>query len=172
MRLKLLLLIAILLTPLPTYGAINSVEDANRAMIDRWSIEENIGYEVDALLTFYTDLASCNSYENKGKNAIGGYLTKTSIAIPRKSMPFGSEITLSSLPNSLVSDYGDSVTYKRIADDVGSTKYIKINSNGSYRLDVFCPRLYGETDREYKARINSYGVHSTTAIIYERDGDS
>lgn len=110
---------------------------------------------VNCELTFYTDLAVCNG-SNAGKNAIGGYLSKTSIAIPRKSMPFGTKIDLG--------EYGI-----RYADDVGSPKYIKIKDDGTYIFDVFMPRIKGESDKQYKDRIMSYGRVKTTAKIYDQE---
>lgn len=125
---------------------------------DRWrEVVESIEYEeyveVDCELTFYTSLAVCNSAENVGKNAIGGYLTETSIAIPRNSMPFGTKVE--------IDGYG-----VRYADDVGHKDYIKIKEDGTYRFDIFIPRLDGESDETYHKRIMNMGRVRTTAKIY------
>ena len=114
--------------------------------------------EVKAICTFYTSLASCNG-DNAGRNAIGGYLSETSIAIPRKSMPYGTMIEVK----------GVGVRY---ADDCGSKKHIRIMEDGTYRFDVYVSRIKGESDSQYKKRVTNYGKFETTAkIYYAKDGE-
>lgn len=128
-------------------------DDMNTAMADRYSIYA--GHKtVSAELTFYTSLASCNGEANVGRNAIGGFLSSTSIAIPRGSMPFGTHIYIEGVG-------------MRIADDVGHPNYIRIKDDGTYIFDIYCPRLNGENDDDYKSRIMSYGRVKTKARIYD-----
>ena len=108
--------------------------------------------EVKAICTFYTSLASCNG-DNLGLTASGKYLSNTSIAIPRKSMPYGTKIEVEGIGT-------------RYADDCGSTKHIRIMEDGTYRFDVYMPRIKGESDSQYKKRVVSYGKLETTAKIY------
>lgn len=114
--------------------------------------------EVPCELTFYTDMAICNG-QNAGKNAIGGVLSQTSIAVPsidgKPIIPYGTRIDIGS-------QYG-----MRIADDTGNEKYIRVKKDGTIIFDVFIPRLKGENDRDYKARIMNMGRIKTTAKIYK-----
>lgn len=161
MKLHTLAIIAtvFILTPMTVHATEpKTAEECNQAMMDRWNIPEPEYYEeIDVVATFYTSLEECNGEGNAGKNAIGGELVATSLAVPRDSIPFGTKVYIEGIG-------------LRIADDVGNPEYIKINPNGSYRLDVFMERIPGETDKQYKARIMRMGVVRTTAkVYYEED---
>lgn len=155
---------AILLVLLVSYPPIlaNKItaDEMNKMTSDRWNIiddtEEYI--EVKAICTFYTSLESCNGSGNSGKNAVGGCLNKTSIAIPRNSMPYGTVIEIDKIGT-------------KVADDCGNGKYIKINEDGSYRFDIYVPRLHGENDKEYKERVLMIGKLETMAKIYYTGND-
>lgn len=55
----------------------------------------------------------------------------------------------------------------RIADDTGNPSHIRKMEDGTYRLDVFCPRLPNETDADYHKRVNAYGKTKTTIKVYK-----
>ena len=52
-----------------------------------------------------------------------------------------------------------------VVEDRGSSKYIKVNNDGSIRLDVYLPRINGETDAQYNKRIQSQGVKKVQGYI-------
>lgn len=123
--------------------------------------------DIDVEVTYYTGLASENGSKNAGKNAIGGYLSNTSIAIPRKDdlVKYGTKIEFSNLGKKYMDDYNGKHLI-RIADDCGRPKHIRVREDGVYRMDVYCPRIGNETDDEYWSRVDSYGKYKTTAKVY------
>ena len=54
-----------------------------------------------------------------------------------------------------------------VVEDRGSSKYIKVNNDGSIRLDVYLPKIDGESDNEYYKRIQSKGVRKVKGYIIE-----
>lgn len=121
-------------------------------------IEEKNYIEIKCELTFYTDLASCNG-DNSKLTASGAKLNNKTLAVPRKKdstkpvFPFGTKVE--------IDGYGE-----RTVEDTGNPKYLKQKSDGTYIFDVFMARNKGETDKQYKARIMSYGRVQTTAKVY------
>ena len=55
-----------------------------------------------------------------------------------------------------------------VVEDRGSSKYIKVNNDGSIRLDVYLPRLDGESDSAYYKRIQSKGVKKVRGYIIQQ----
>lgn len=130
--------------------------------------EEQTTYEsIKVVVSYYTSLAGENG-GYAGLNAIGGELSETSIAIPRPNsnslIQYGTVIEFDDLGEAYMEDYnGNHLT--RVADDTGNPNHIYIKGDGTYRVDVFCPRLKGESDSEYKQRVLKYGKHRTTARV-------
>ena len=130
--------------------------------------EEQQNYEsIEVVVSYYTSLAGENG-GYAGLNAIGGELSETSIAIPRPNsnslIQYGTVIEFDDLGEAYMEDYnGNHLT--RVADDTGNPNHIYIKGDGTYRVDVFCPRLKGESDSEYKQRVLKYGKHRTTARV-------
>lgn len=115
--------------------------DPNMQLVENENREiDTIVYNVDAVLTFYTDLPS----ENGGYTvtAVGKKHHSKTIAAP-KEIPIGTTIDCGR--------YG-----KRVVDDRGGA--IKFDSNGRMKLDVYIARQSGETDEQYYNRVNSMGV--------------
>lgn len=50
-------------------------------------------------------------------------------------------------------------------EDRGNPNFIKQNNDGSIRLDVFIPRLDGESTAQYEKRVNDMGVQRVEGII-------
>lgn len=125
---------------------------------------------IDVVVSYYTSLAGENG-GYAGLNAIGGELTGTSVAIPKPNsdslVQYGSVLEFNDLGDAYMQDY-DGKYLTRVADDTGNPNHIYIKHDGTYRLDVFCPRLEGETDYEYRKRVVNYGKHKTTARIVNR----
>lgn len=158
---KLVIILAFLfLMPMMTYANTDDPNfDPNIAMADRYSIEELPQYvEFDVELTYYTSLPVCNG-EWAGVTASGVLLNPMTVAVPRPPdsnkpmIPYGTEMEIDGLG-------------KRIAQDTGSRKYIKVKADGTMILDVFVPRNKGESDYTYKKRIMSMGRTKTKARIY------
>lgn len=137
--------------------------DTNAMMQERWSIEseqdkEDEYVEINVELTFYTELASCNGNDSK-LTASGEKLNSSTIAVPRKKnstkpvFPFGTKVD--------IEGYGE-----RVVMDTGNPKYLKVKSDGTYIIDVFMPRLKGESDKEYRKRISDMGRVESTAKVY------
>lgn len=133
--------------------------DPNVAMKDRYSIVENIAYtEYNVELTFYTDTYSCNGRWDK-LTASGATLNPLTLAVPRQKnsnkpiFPFGTKVEIEGLGT-------------RTVQDTGSRNYIKIKSDGTIILDVFVPRLAGESDAQYLKRVRNMGRVKSTAKFY------
>lgn len=96
----------------------------------------SLGYETDIILTFYTSLAEENG-GYAGITCTGGKLTPGMVA--NNVLPLGTEIHTSEFGTLTVSDRGGN------------------NFNTIHRLDVFIARSDGESDWEYKKRVNDMG---------------
>lgn len=107
--------------------------------------------EINIILSFYTDTYEENC--THGLNAKGEQLTWGNIAIPRE-LELGTKIEIDYYPNQTF-----------IGNDRGSSKHIRITEDGTYRIDLFVPRKYGEDDYTYKTRVNNYGKVKTTGRI-------
>ena len=64
--------------------------------------------------------------------------------------------------HSLYCDNGDCFVAK---DNATATSIYKVNNDGSIRLDVYLPRLDGESDSAYYKRIQSKGVKRVQGTI-------
>jgi len=163
MRKLVLVLAFFFLLPMMTYANTDDPNfDPNIAMADRYGIEENPNYyEFDVEMTYYTSLPVCNG-EWAGQTASGVPLNPMTVAVPRETdsnkpiIPYGTEIEIEGLGT-------------RIAQDTGSRQYIRVKSDGTVILDVYVPRIYGESDYEYKRRINSMGRTRSKARIYIKE---
>lgn len=101
------------------------------------------------ILTYYGLLASeCGN--TKGITASGKRISRGMIASPTQ-LKFGTRIMIEG------NEY--------VVEDRGSSKYIKVNNDGSIRLDVYLPRLDGESDSAYYKRIQSKGVKKVQGYI-------
>jgi 3D (Asp-Asp-Asp) domain-containing protein len=104
------------------------------------------GTPIILTLTYYGDGAE----ENGGYAGITAWGEKLSGGMVASNVyPRGTEFVL---------ETGEVYT---VADRGGS------NFNNSNRLDVFVPRLKGETDAEYNKRISDYGVRKVKAYIQD-----
>jgi 3D (Asp-Asp-Asp) domain-containing protein len=101
------------------------------------------------VLTYYGLLHSeCGKTD--GITASGMKISRGMIASPPQ-LKFGTKIIIEG------NEY--------VVEDRGSSKYIKVNNDGSIRLDVYLERLNGESDREYYNRIQSKGVKRLKGYI-------
>ena len=101
------------------------------------------------VLTYYGLLESeCGN--TKGITASGKKISRGMIASPPQ-LKFGTRIMIED------NEY--------VVEDRGSSKYIKVNNDGSIRLDVYLPRINGETDAQYNKRIQSQGVKKVQGYI-------
>lgn len=100
--------------------------------------------EMDFTLTFYTCLPSENS----------GYTTTAWGEVPTYGMVASNVYERGT--RIYLEGYGEFV----VADRGGS------NFDNYNRLDVFIPRLYGESDEEYSQRVYSLGVVNVKGYIY------
>lgn len=134
-----------------TYGM---SENVLLKSIDRYNIEETQYKEIDIELSFYTGLV-CENTEHGAVDAQGNNLVWGIIAIPRE-IDLGTNFEIDIYPNQVFK-----------GTDRGSVKHIRIREDGVYRIDVFCPRKWGETDNEWWTRVNNYGKIKTTGRILE-----
>lgn len=111
---------------------------SNKKQLSRGgSLEVNsLGDEIDIVLTFYTSLAEENG-GYAGITCTGGKLTPGMVA--NNILPLGTEIYTSEFGTLTVSDRGGN------------------NFNTIHRLDVFIARNDGESDWQYKKRVNDMG---------------
>lgn len=141
------------------------------AMLEEYEIVEEIYNEPDyvtinVVVSYYTKLEEENGEGYAGRNAIDGYLSNTSVAIPRNGIiEYGMKLEFEDLGVLYMADY-DGQYLERIADDCGNPSHIRVREDGVYRIDIFCPELEGEIEEEYKARVNRYGKHETTCKVY------
>ncbi len=107
----------------------------------------SLGDEIDIVLTFYTSLAEENG-GYAGINCTGGKLTPGMVA--NNVLPLGTEINTSEFGTLTVSDRGGN------------------NFDTIHRLDVFIARNDGESDWEYKKRVNDMGKVKIKGYIAKR----
>ena len=101
------------------------------------------------ILTYYGLLESeCGKID--GITASGKRITDGMIASPPQ-LKFGTKIIIEG------KEY--------VVEDRGSSKYIKINNDGSIRIDVYLPKLNNETDKDYLNRIENKGVKRVQGYI-------
>lgn len=101
------------------------------------------------VLTYY-GLLSSECGNTKGITASGKRISRGMIASPPQ-LKFGTRIII------------DGNEY--VVEDRGSSKYIKVNNDGSIRLDVYLPRLESENDSAYYKRIQAQGVKKVQGYI-------
>lgn len=128
--------------------------------------EEKDYVTLDVIVSYYTSLPEENGVNYGGRNAIGGYLTNTSVAIPRTGIiEYGMTLEFESMSEAYMKDYnGKYLT--RVADDCGSPSHIRVREDGVYRIDIYCPKFSYESDSQYYRRVNNYGKHQTTCKVY------
>lgn len=107
----------------------------------------NLGYETDITLTFYTSLAEENS-GYVGINCTGGKLIPGMVA--NNVLPLGTKIYTSEFGTLTVADRGGN------------------NFDTIHRLDVFIARNIGESDRDYKKRVNNMGKVKVKGYIVKQ----
>ena len=104
------------------------------------------------VLTYY-GLLSSECGNTKGITASGKRISRGMIASPPQ-LKFGTKIMIEG------NEY--------VVEDRGSSKYIKVNNDGSIRLDVYLPKIDGESDNEYYKRIQSKGVRKVKGYIIKQ----
>ena len=109
---------------------------------------------IDIECSFYTNLFEENG--THGKDALGNPLIFGCVAIPYE-LDLGTKLEIDLYPNTTF-----------IGNDRGSKKHIRITEDGTYRIDVFIPRKYGEDDYSYLHRVNNMGKVKTTGRIIEQ----
>ena len=117
-------------------------------------VGEIITTTIDIECSFYTNL-----FEENGthcKDALGNLLTFGCVAIPYE-LDLGTKLEIDLYPNTTF-----------IGNDRGSKKHIRITEDGTYRIDVFIPRQYGESEFEYLTRVNNMGKVKTIGRIVEQ----
>lgn len=106
--------------------------------------------ELQTFLLTYYGLLSSECGNTKGITASGKRISRGMIASPPQ-LKFGTKIMIEG------NEY--------VVEDRGSSKYIKVNNDGSIRLDVYLPKIDGESDNEYYKRIQSKGVRKVKGYI-------
>ena len=106
--------------------------------------------ELQTFILTYYGLLSSECGNTKGITASGKRISRGMIASPPQ-LKFGTRIMIEG------NEY--------VVEDRGSSKYIKVNNDGSIRLDVYLPRLDGESDSVYYKRIQSKGVKMVQGTI-------
>lgn len=99
--------------------------------------------EINLEISFYTSLIEENG--TNGLDANGNPLEWGTLAIPR-NVPMGTKFE--------IEGYKDTIFVGR---DVGNPNNIRIKEDGTYRVDMFIPKKQGETNAQYKKRVNNYG---------------
>ena len=127
---------------------------------DRYSIIEETPKqykEINLEITFYTGLV-CENTIHGAIDAQENPLIWSTIAVPR-SVDLGTKFEIDLYPNQIF-----------VARDRGNINHIKVKPDGTYRIDIFCPRKEGETDGQYWSRVNAYGRITTKGrIIIEEE---
>lgn len=104
------------------------------------------------VLTYYGNTASqCGN--SLGITASGKKVSRGMVASP-PCLEFGTQIEIN----------GTIYT----VEDRGHPNFIKENNDGSIRLDVFVPRLEGESDSRYEKRVSDMGVQRIEGTILRR----
>lgn len=109
---------------------------------------------IDIECSFYTNLFEENG--THGKDAFGNDLVFGTVAIPYE-LDLGANLEIDLYPNTTF-----------IGNDRGSRKHIRVTENDTYRIDIFIPRIYGESDYTYLNRVNNMGKVKTTGRIIEQ----
>ena len=117
-------------------------------------VGEIITTPIDIECSFYTSTLIENG--THGKDALGNTLTFGCVAIPYE-LSLGTKLEIDIYPNTTF-----------VGNDRGSKKHIRITENGTYRIDIFIPRQYGESDYIYLNRVNNMGKVKTTGRIIEQ----
>lgn len=111
----------------------------------RW-LEQNTKTFV---LTYYgSTVNECGN--DLGITASGKKVQSGMVASP-PCLSFGTQIQI-----------GDNVY---VVEDRGHPDFIKQNNDGSIRLDVYIPRLSGESTAQYEKRVNDMGVKRVQGVI-------
>lgn len=111
----------------------------------RW-LEQNTKTFV---LTYYgSTVNECGN--DLGITASGKKVQSGMVASP-PCLSFGTQIQI-----------GDNVY---VVEDRGHPDFIKQNNDGSIRLDVYIPRLSGESTSQYEKRVNDMGVKRVQGVI-------
>lgn len=120
-------------------------EEEKRQAHQRW-LEQNTKTFV---LTYYgSTVNECGN--DLGITASGKKVQSGMVASP-PCLSFGTQIQI-----------GDNVY---VVEDRGHPDFIKQNNDGSIRLDVYIPRLSGESTAQYEKRVNDMGVKRVQGVI-------
>ena len=120
-------------------------EEEERQAHQRW-LEQNTKTFV---LTYYgSTVNECGN--DLGITASGKKVQSGMVASP-PCLSFGTQIQI-----------GDNVY---VVEDRGHPDFIKQNNDGSIRLDVYIPRLSGESTSQYEKRVNDMGVKRVQGVI-------
>ena len=120
-------------------------EEEKRQAHQRW-LEQNTKTFV---LTYYgSTVNECGN--DLGITASGKKVQSGMVASP-PCLSFGTQIQI-----------GDNVY---VVEDRGHPDFIKQNNDGSIRLDVYIPRLSGESTSQYEKRVNDMGVKRVQGVI-------
>lgn len=111
-----------------------------------YSLNDKNVKEVTFHLSFYTNLA-CENGGWANLTASGKKLTDGMVA--NNHLPFGTKI--------YIEGYG-----LKTVEDRGSSKYF----DDETKVDVFVPRLDGETDSQYHKRVNNMGRKTVKGYIF------
>ena len=121
------------------------LEEERRQAHQRW-LEQNTKTFV---LTYYgSTVNECGN--DLGITASGKKVQSGMVASP-PCLSFGTQIQI-----------GDNVY---VVEDRGHPDFIKQNNDGSIRLDVYIPRLSGESTAQYEKRVNDMGVKRVQGVI-------
>ena len=120
-------------------------KEEERPAHQRW-LEQNTKTLV---LTYYgRTVNECGN--DLGITASGKKVQSGMVASP-PCLSFGTQIQI-----------GDNVY---VVEDRGHPDFIKQNNDGSIRLDVYIPRLSGESTAQYEKRVNDMGVKRVQGVI-------
>ena len=124
---------------------LRKLEEERRQAHQRW-LEQNTKTFV---LTYYgSTVNECGN--DLGITASGKKVQSGMVASP-PCLSFGTQIQI-----------GDNVY---VVEDRGHPDFIKQNNDGSIRLDVYIPRLSGESTAQYEKRVNDMGVKRVQGVI-------
>lgn len=143
-------------------------------VLEEYEVEEVVYVEPDyvtinVVVSYYTGVEEENGKGYAGRNAIDGYLSSTSVAIPRNGIiKYGMKLEFENLGEKYMKDYNGQFL-ERIADDCGSPQHIRVREDGIYRMDIYCPEIAGETEEQYKIRVNNYGKYETICKVFTEE---
>ena len=101
------------------------------------------------VITYYA-LLQDECGKTDGITASGKHISSGMIASP-KIFKFGTKLMI------------EGIAYT--VEDRGSSKYIKVNNDGSIRLDVYVPRLPNESNPHYSKRVSNMGVKKAQGYV-------